>query len=106
METGREPIPPRAAACIAHEWRFAEPFSAHRCLAFTGFMSGLTLGLALSRIDPEWAQRAYDELIEHQSAIWGRAGMPPQRKRLESWKEAQHLIQMAGRDRPTGFEAG
>ncbi len=90
-----ESISPKAAACMAHGWGFADHFPIHRCLAYTGFMSGLTLGMALAHIDPGWAGEAYEELVRHQAALWGNDGMPPEAKRLATWKEAQHLISAA-----------
>lgn len=101
-----ESVPPRAAACIAHGWAFADRFAVHRCVAFTAFMSGLTLGMALSRIDSTWAERAYDELVEHQAALWGREGAPPQVMRLATWKEAQQIISRAAAARGSRGEEG
>jgi len=97
MATRPEAASSKAGACVSYGWDFADQYGAHRCLAYTGFLSGLSLGLALAHIDPEWATQAYDELVGYQDAVSGHAGMPSSHQRLETWKQAQALIRAAAR---------
>ncbi len=99
MASEQQSATPKANACVALSWAFSQAYSVHRCLAYTSFISGLTLGMALSRIDPEWAAEAYDELSAQDGGVWGPPGASPEYKRLQVWKEAQELIRSSTRMR-------
>jgi hypothetical protein len=64
----------------------------------TGILRGLTLGLALGHLDPQWAEEAFEELREAIETITelgthlGVSMKPPEEQRLFTLTEAQAII--------------
>jgi hypothetical protein len=71
-----------------------------RSAVFYGLLNGLTMGLAFSHLNTDWARAAYQELRASQRSYLKQDGrpLPPALQRLVTFQEADEIIRQSGTD--------